>query len=198
MRQKCFLLLNIGVIIVFLISPSLSYADRRIGISPPNYDYVPVTPYGIFSGGFTVFNQGDEELQVYAEVHNAPGNVTIEWQHPNKEWKDTPEILIPAKQHRYGRFIIQLGELVQGQFYNWSIVSGYIETDPKVSVVAQAGFRICMIYPFPPKEPLKWYQESLLPVLFLILGIAVFIVIVVIRKIQELNRRDPVYVQKTI
>lgn len=194
MRKKWLVLLGIGLLLL-PIGPSL--ADKRIGVSPPNYDYVPVTPNSTFSGGFTVFNQGDEDLRAYAEVHNAPGNVTIEWQNEEtKNWVDSPEVLIPAKEHRYGRFIILLGELTQGQFYNWSIVSGYVETDPKVSVVAQAGFRINMIYPFPPPEPPKWYEHTWLQFLLLAIGASAVCTTLIIRKVQEYNRRDPLYVPR--
>jgi hypothetical protein len=187
MKRALLLLLIVGG----LLGTQSIRADKRIGISPPNYDLVEVTPHSTFSGGFTVFNQGDEDLSIYAEARNAPGNVTFKWQYEVNDWRETAEILVPAKTHAYGMYIVHLGALTQGAWYNWSIVCGYIETDPKVSVVAQAGFRINMIWSSP---PLKWYQKSSVQLAFFAILGASFALGVIIKQVRKFNKREPWHV----
>lgn len=147
----------LGLLVLSLISSTMVTAEvtaeKRIGISPPDYSYVPVTPGSKQSGQWTAFNVGDEDLQVYAEYRNAPGDISIEWQQPDPnvapedQWQNIPDIFIPAGERRYGRYIMIVGDLVQGQFYNWSIVCGYY--DPDSAFKAEAGFRLNFIWPFP-------------------------------------------------
>lgn len=132
--------------------------DITIGVSFPDYDNMNVLPNQPISGTFTVFNQGDENITAYAEVRNAPGTTRIEWQSATGTWIETQEMFIPTKEHRYSRFTVNLGELIQGQFYNWSIVVGYIDPDPSSThAVAANGIQISMIWPLIP----PWYDGIL-------------------------------------
>lgn len=193
-RDRCLLGIIAGLVIGLLLPTTvLTHGDKRLGVSPPDYGYIEIEPNSLFSGGFTVFNQGDEDFLAYAEVRGAPGTVTIEWQHSDEDgtpWKDTPEILIPAGKHRYGRFTLFVGDINRGQFYNWSIACGYVETGPQIAV-SMAGFRINMIWPNPPP---KWYQDPLVELILLIILLAASVIMVVIWKIKQINKKRPLYV----
>jgi len=143
------------LLLIGMIPSSAASANKSIAVSYPNYDRVEIQPDSTMSGTFTTFNRGDEDLTCYAEIRNAPGESFIEWRLPSGKWIKTPETAIPINEHRYARFTLQLKELVQGAWYNWSIVVGYIDYNPNTHAVAANGIAIHMIWP----RPIPWYER---------------------------------------
>lgn len=138
----------------------IGLADQRLGVSYPNYGKVEVLPNSLFSGTFTVFNQGSENVTAYAEIRGAPGQTELEWAIPkpqggSMEWIVGTEMNITTGEYRYARFTVQLGELIQGAWYNWSIMVGYVDMNPLPHAVAANGIKIAMIWPKPP----AWYEK---------------------------------------
>lgn len=146
----------LGLYILGMVVSESVHAKKSLGVSYPDYDRVEVQPHSVIAGTFTTFNRGDENLTCYAEIRNAPGLAFIEWMRPDKSWVRIPEIEIPIQEHRYARFTVYLKDLVQGIWYNWSIVVGYVETNPNTHAVAANGIQINMIWPLPPPE-IPWY-----------------------------------------
>ncbi len=160
--KKRFSLLWVSISLMLFLGfqCQLSLADQRIGVSYPNYGEVEVLPNSIFSGTFTVFNQGSENITAYAEIRGSPGQTELEWAIPKPqggamEWITGTEMNITTGTYRYARFTVQLGELTQGQWYNWSIMVGYVDTNPLPHAVAANGISIRMIWP----KPTPWYAK---------------------------------------
>jgi hypothetical protein len=170
--RKGLLTTTLLLVILLGFQSTTAHADKRLGISHPDYDQVNVLPNQAFSGTFTVFNMGSDNVTSYVEIRGAPGLTKIEWAVPalaggDLEWVTANEWNITAGTYMYTRFNIQLGEIIQGQWYNWSMVIGYVEDNPNPHAVAANGIKINMIYPKPP----AWYEK--IPWLWVIAGIGI-------------------------